>query len=454
MGIDLNKGLVHQWQTESLYDNGGSWIVPDAGVYADPLSVGNSVTVYRGNDPWGRTDRALRYASSGSSRMYWYYDAGEELWTDFTIAFWFLVEDSGINQNIVRRDAFDDSVGYRLYYDNKLYWSVRGASMWSNASLVGNTWYHVVAMRKGSYLYIYINGKFDSSVVGNTTALSTNNGQGGWALYGYGFNFYDIRQYDRALSDEEIWALYMGMGEPNWNPIQQNTLCDGLKHYYQFGPGYKDIVGGNDATAVFNQHPYPATDRFGRVNRAADFKPFNADRASGRCIRAASAIYYNPITIATWAYHRHDWYALKYVAVTKNWNHPNYFRGIIATDTSNNIGAYCSAPVSGFKDSGLDWTQNAWQQVVVVHSGTTATYYKNGVKGTPVDVGYANDHATYGGVYDFGCYDNATGNTWTGMIDNILIWDRALSDNEVLALYNITSQGDLIQYNSGRRLCL
>jgi len=363
-----------------------------------------------------------------------------------------------MSYKIIERDYNDYSVGFYIgAYYGALNFTVRGTGyISSSGALPVNQWTHVVCMRKGSYTYIYINGKFSTSNTCTTsTLISGTYSQGGFMRYCYGGSTYDFRMYSRGLSDEEIWALYMGMGESNWNPIQQNTLCNGLKHYYQFGPGYKDIVGGNDATAVFNQHPYPATDRFGRVNRAADFKPFNADRASGRCIRAASAIYYNPITIATWAYHRYDWYArYKYVAVTKNWNHPNYFRGIIVTDTSNNIGAYGSAPVSGFKDSGLNWTQNAWQQVVVVHSGTTATYYKNGVKGTPVDVGYANDHATYGGVYDFGCYDNTTGNTWTGIIDNILIWDRALSDNEVLALYNITSQGDLIQYNSRRRLCL
>jgi hypothetical protein len=74
-----------------------------------------------------------------------------------------------------------------------------------------------------------------------------------------------------------------------------------------------------------------------------------------------------------------------------------------------------------------------WSHVVVTFSGTTATGYTNNVVGTPVAQTIAESTgAIWFGQYVTGVYPSSS------LIDDVAMWDRALTAGEVATLYNVT----------------
>jgi hypothetical protein len=84
----------------------------------------------------------------------------------------------------------------------------------------------------------------------------------------------------------------------------------------------------------------------------------------------------------------------------------------------------------------VPYSNNVWMHIVAVYDGSYLRIYKNGVAGTPLayNTAFSNSGtATFGGAIT----------DYTGVIDEVGIWDRALSSAEVTALYN---SGSGIQY--------
>lgn len=78
-------------------------------------------------------------------------------------------------------------------------------------------------------------------------------------------------------------------------------------------------------------------------------------------------------------------------------------------------------------------TLNAWNYVGLVRSGTTATFYINGV--ADVTTVTLSTNITSGGVI-LGRYSDVASGYFTGRIDEVRIYNRALSAQEVLDIYN------------------
>ena len=82
----------------------------------------------------------------------------------------------------------------------------------STTSLNNNTWRHIAATYDGAQLRVFVDGKEDATPVADAGLL--NNSTGHYYFFGASTGFYyvgrnhDYRIYNRALSAEEIFALY------------------------------------------------------------------------------------------------------------------------------------------------------------------------------------------------------------------------------------------------------
>ncbi len=89
--------------------------------------------------------------------------------------------------------------------------------------------------------------------------------------------------------------------------------------------------------------------------------------------------------------------------------------------------------------SGTVWSSNTWYRVLVSVTGTTATFYLNGVQ----DGGTATISAlsSYTGLRYVGSGTIGASPLWTGNIDDVTIWSRALSAAEARADHDLSLAG-------------
>ena len=86
--------------------------------------------------------------------------------------------------------------------------------LYSKTSLKPGEWYHVAAVRDGSNMKIFINGKLDNVRTDGPTGFVGNSthylyiGKMSYANYFFQGDIDDVRIYNKALSDEEIRRLY------------------------------------------------------------------------------------------------------------------------------------------------------------------------------------------------------------------------------------------------------
>jgi len=97
------------------------------------------------------------------------------------------------------------------------------------------------------------------------------------------------------------------------------------------------------------------------------------------------------------------------------------------------------------------WTEDEWQNLCITYDGTTATVYRNGVSvGTDTGTGYT---ATPTYLPRLGWAANGNDNKYTGLIDDMVLFDnRVITSDELSSLYN-SGSGELVStvFASGDR---
>ena len=114
---------------------------------------------------------------------------------------------------------------------------------------------------------------------------------------------------------------------------------------------------------------------------------------------------------------------------------------MIIDNNSNNLGFYGNAAGGGFADSGYSMASyngaTAWNQLTVVASGGTSTYYIDGQ-----EVGTVPKVSTTG-IFAIGNYQGG-GQVFSQYLDNVYIYNNtALNAAGVMQLYNATSGSGL-----------
>jgi hypothetical protein len=306
-------------------------------------------------------------------------------------------------------------------------------------------WTHIVAVKSGNNTYAYTNGVFQGSAslagsVANNLNLSFGKLNGSFPLKGM---IDDVRIYNRALSASEVKQIYAeGAGaKVNTDTVANTPLTNGLVGYWSFnGPDVTDkiydrsgngfngyLVGTNNATS--------SRKTIGKVGQA--FK-FGGVGTGGISIGNDPALTPASITIAAWVN----------IAATSSYNYiysnardccgspyNGYELRVIGSNNKLTFGVWngtlsvLSSVTSITKNSG-------WTFVAATYDGATERVYVNG--------NLDNSAAYSGGVgtpASFGTYIGSMGfsggatHTFAGSLDEVRVYNRALSAAEVKQLY-------------------
>ncbi len=299
----------------------------------------------------------------------------------------------------------------------------------SGTPLTVGTWTHVVMVHDGAQDIIYFNG-VQVNAKTSTGALDKTSsplGIGYDPLNNNGFfdgSLDDIQIYNRALTAIEIAALYAAQ---NATPvISGNLVAD-----------YQATGNANDATAYSNnatvQGAQLTTDRFGKANRAYSFNGIDQSLTAANSPQLNSAnttisFWINPASLPASG----ETYILSDGGYQERWkiSLPNHGKPVFTT----HAGGVCCSDL----DSGTPLTVGTWTQVVMVHDGSQDIIYFNGVQVNAKTSTGALDTTTKPLGIGFDPINN--NNYFHGSLDDIQIYNTALTAAEIAALYAAQNQ--------------
>jgi hypothetical protein len=355
---------------------------------------------------------------------------------NFSISAWFLTTDSLSKGNIIRFDngyGPNSLWGMRVKYGGLNFLSGVNNSILSDSVNVADNGYHYCTMvRDNGYLKIYLDGELILNELHTTVDINTNGtyypsiGR----LGSYNGEYFtgsidDIAIYNRALSAEEIQAIY------------NEQAPSGLIAHYPFTGSAVDI-SGNDNHGTVNGATL-TEDRFGNMNSAYEFDGVDD------YIQVDSIIDLSNIDLSTSFWFKPDSIPSNNERVL--W----YFYG------ENNNGFACNLT----RDSTFyfhNWEHSSSSKPYEISTNgkydvgiwyNLITVYQ--INGTQININiYLNGDLIISEIHEYSAPDlsklrigthgtvlaNNNGSvTFTGSIDDIKIYNRALSEEEISSLY-------------------
>ncbi len=436
-----HDGLVGYW----------SFNGPDiAGTTAyDRSGSGNNGTLVSGpTKTVGKVGQALSF--NGTSQSVSLGTPGAlALYTDYTISAWFNASTlPGNNGPIVSRtDGTYTTYVVTLNSTGTVtfaWWTgSTSEAVTTNTVAVANKWYHVVATVTGGKQYIYMNGVPDNNHTYGSTAQSAS---GITSYVGYrgdagGYYFPGVidepRIYSRALSDSEVQMLYQAGAGDKFNSAdsQVSPLDKGLVGYWKLDDGSGTSAAdtsGNGNTGTLTNGPSWTT---GKIIGATNFDGVNdyIDAGTGASLDVGGT---KNLTISVW---------------TKKTTGSDSGMVLVNKGQSSN-GGYdlgigvdgCSAHQLSISKPGRTWVctgtfpqDTNWHHVVEVWSSTGGVVYVDGaVSGTSGDTA---PFGSYSGSLKIGMQYDGTSNPFNGSLDEVRVYNRALSPDEVSKLYQTTA---------------
>lgn len=286
-------------------------------------------------------------------------------------------------------------------------------------------WRHVVMTHDTVNNKIYINGVLKKSIAAGGPLNKTKYPFGiGYNPIDGGSNFRgdldDILVYRRALSATEVSTLY---GNQNTAPVYSSTLVAN----YPFSNSGADVTPyGNNAdvkTAI------PTKDRFGKSNKAYAFNKSVVKAANSPQLNSPTATISFWINVAQLPT-QGEMYLLSFGGYQERFkiSLPSHGKPVFTTNSTAGISDMDAG-------DGNALTVGTWKHVVMTHDGATNKIYINGVlKNTKADVGSLNNATKPLGIgYD--PIDST--NFFNGALDEIQIYNVALSATDVTALYTL-----------------
>jgi len=324
----------------------------------------------------------------------------------------------------------------------KLVWSTNSTSGISDMDagdankLAPGVWKHVVVVHNGAQDKIFIDGVLASQKNVTGTLKSTTKPLGiGYNAVDGGGNFDgaldEIQIYNYALTDAQITTLYTTQSTSTAAPTD-------IVAAYNFSGNANDTTQFKNNGVVGGATP--TTDRFGYASSGYRFDGNDS-------ILVANSIQLNSdfATVSFWVKvnalpAQGEAYILSNGGWQSRWkiSLPNHGKPVFTTNSTSGISDM---------DSNSPLPVGQWRHVVMVHNGTQDKIFINGALANQKNVtGALNDT---GMPFSIGNNPIDGGNYFNGDLDDIQIYNRALSDAEVTALYTAQNQapvftGDLV----------
>ena len=283
-------------------------------------------------------------------------------------------------------------------------------------------WRHVVMTHDAAGNKIFINGVLKKSIAATGALNKTSQPFGiGYNPIDGGGNFNgdldDILVYGKALTDVEVVTLYTTQSTA---PVYTGTLVAN----YPFSNSGADITAyGNHANVTT---AIPTTDRFNKANNAYAFKNSQVKALNSPQLNSANT------TISFWVKANSlpangEVFLLSHGGWQERWkiSLPSHGKPVFTTNS-----------VGGIKDMDSDSVPlplGAWRHVVMTHDAVGNKIFINGLLKKSIAATGALNTTTkpFGIGYD--PIDST--NFFDGSLDEVQIYNVALTDAEVLALY-------------------
>ena len=362
-----------------------------------------------------------------------------------TLSAWIKMNTLG-SQDIIVGKGSEYWIGYNFTdincTANRFGFGVYASASWTCASGLNQPtagqWSHLIGVHDGSNIYLYVNGVKESgpiaksSVTDQTYTFGIGSFSSGPTTYATNAVIDEVKFYNRALTSTEITALYAAGSSPSGqgvsatlgnvtigNKYGDDGVTDSLVGYYKMDESswgtVIDSSGLNNSGAATNATSTTDQTKFGR---AGGFD------GTGDYVQVtdAGSLDITNLTITAWIRAR----ALggrivdKITAATLN---DGYM-----LDTNGSKLRFCGASCVS---AGTTLSAATWYQAAVTYDGTNATFYVNGV---PDGSGAVASVPTNAVNLRLGA-DSAAANGFNGYLDNIKIYNRALTENEVMREY-------------------
>ncbi len=295
---------------------------------------------------------------------------------------------------------------------------------WSTGITVTlNKWTDVVVVRRGTTKYVYLNGALSGSTsIGTVTNFNSSLATiGASQISGSSFGNYftgnlnDVRIYNRALSDKEIYDLSKCL--VHWYKLNGDPLDSGA-----YG-----MNGTNGSSTAYST-----------TTKTHSQSWLNSDAGSNKEVTATNNLK-NHITgdqtIAMWLY------PTSFAARRNPYNKAYGGEGTITQETSGQVNYYYgthggdASPYQGFTLT-TPLTLNAWNHIAIVRNNTavspTLKWYLNGSEANSVVADYALSAITTANIRIGGGYVS----NYQGHISDLRVYGTALSASDISDLYS------------------
>jgi len=311
-----------------------------------------------------------------------------------------------------------------------------------------NKWHNITGVNTGSSLLLYLDGVLkDSRTSTGFTVNTANNAtisDSGTPVNG---SMDEVRIYTRALTPSEVKNLYL-LGRGGLNSPQTSKLTSGLAGIWTFnGP---DVAGvraydrsGNGNTGAMTNGP---TLSLGKIGQGLNFDGSNdyVDLGNPSALNLASA---NRFTLSAWVYFTggND---VEAGIISEDFSRINppgsTVQYEIGLDMDQAAGGGQSRLAVGFYNGAwrivrqsTSFTTNRWIHITGTWDGTTLILYRDGVQVTSGAPGGSLPSTGVEGFYVGQRHDAIGTANFKGSIDEVRIYNRALTPSEVKQLYNM-----------------
>ncbi|WP_396142468.1 LamG-like jellyroll fold domain-containing protein [Flavobacterium sp.] len=403
-------------------------------------------------DRFGNINSAYNFVKTNNNYIQMNNTVGNFGTSDFSISVWFLTTDN-ISSHIINK-RFSQSWGNYweltkfLFGINETNNDLNYNFIINNQPQTPNVWYNLIITRNGTSIKYYINGLLYQTItttvinnISNTSnlvigaVLTPLSG----VLQSHDGKIDDIGIWNRELTQQEITNMYNGVTYSDTCNAVSGSLVNGLVSYYPFCGNANDQSGnGNNGTV---NGASLTTDRFGNSNSAYSFDGLSNYIDLNEQLP-------NIFSISLWVM----------VDVFKSYsgvNHNNIggtmigtfnnnfgFSGFACETTGvpNTFGQHFAAfwnpnPNNISVTATTNLSLNQWKNLIITYDGTILKYYVNGVlEGNSNAIFTQNQMDLFVGARQF--HLNGPDFFFDGKIDDVGVWNRALTPSEITSLYN------------------
>lgn len=329
---------------------------------------------------------------------------------------------------------------------------VSGSQTCVASGTLTTSWTHVAGTYDGARIRLFVNGRLVSSAVmtgsiGYTSLpLTIGDNQDNGSNQSFEGIIDDVRIYDRALGEDEIRRLYNMGGTTKLNVSQKYNLNQGLAGYWTFDAANMGTTSASDLTNNGNRGflTNGSQKSIGKIGQGVVFDGVND------CVNVPYNAAFDfganqDFTVAAWVNSREPANASDFPTVLSKEDANGTRQGynLVLHNVTDDIRWYFELFVGGvsFKQFGRsDVADGEWHHVVGVRSGENTLTYEDGVlanKGVASSGSVAKTTPLSFGRLATGCSSSASVTSLNGRLDDIRIYDRALTEEEIRRLYNM-----------------